>query len=135
MLIGELSKRTGFSHDTIRFYERKGLVAINRQDRRDNNYKEYPESVYERLVLIRTAKALGFTLNEIAGFIATWSEESACSHLTEHLTDKIERVDQQIRLLQSVRTKLVKSLKQCASGNCEFVRSVPSCLDTCNSEG
>jgi len=129
MLIGELSKRTGFSHDTIRFYEKKGLIDINKKERRDNNYKEYPEHVYERLMLIKTVKALGFTLNEIDEFIEAWGEESAsCNNLTTHLSEKIERVDQQILLLQNIKRKLQSSLNQCASNNCEFEKMIPSCI-------
>ena len=75
MLIGELSKRTGFSHDTIRFYEKKGLIETNKKDRRGNNYKEYTETVYNKLVLIKTVKELGFTLNEIDEFIKAWGDE------------------------------------------------------------
>ena len=130
MLIGELSKRTGFSHDTIRFYEKKGLIDVNKKERRDNNYKEYPESVYERLVLIKTVKALGFTLNEIDDFINAWSEESAsCNNLTHYLKDKINRVDEQIKLLHEIKTKLNRSLEKCSSDNCEFEKMVPSCIN------
>ena len=130
MLIGELSKRTGFSHDTIRFYEKKGLIDVNKKERRDNNYKEYPEAVFERLVLIKTVKELGFTLNEIDEFIKAWSEESAsCSNLTSHLNDKIDRVDEQIKLLQQIRSKLTSSLEKCLSNNCEFEKMVPSCIN------
>ncbi len=132
MLIGELSKRTGFSHDTIRFYEKKGLIGLNKKERRDNNYKEYPESVYERLVLIKTIKSLGFTLNEIDDFIEAWSEESAtCSNLTNHLTDKIARVDEQMKLLQGIKIKLTNSLEKCLSNNCEFEKMIPSCINKC----
>lgn len=129
MLIGELSKRTGFSHDTIRFYEKKGLIGIDKKERRNNNYKEYPEAVFDRLILIKTVKELGFTLNEIDEFINAWGEESAsCSNLTNHLTDKINRVDEQIKLLQQVRSKLTQSLARCESDNCEFEKMIPSCI-------
>ncbi len=129
MLIGELSKRTGFTHDTIRFYERKGLIDVNRKERRDNNYKEYSETVYERLLLIKTIKSLGFTLNEIDDFISAWSEESAtCGNLTNHLSDKISRVDDQIRLLQEIKFKLNASLTKCLSDNCEFEKMIPTCI-------
>ncbi len=130
MLIGELSKRTGFSHDTIRFYEKKGLIAVDRKQRRHNNYKEYLESVYDRLVLIKTVKELGFTLNEIDEFIKAWGdEEASCSHLTHHLTDKIKRVDEQMHLLQAIRLKLVSSLSRCEANNCEFENMIPSCIN------
>ena len=132
MLIGELSKRTGFSHDTIRFYEKKGLIDVNKKERRENNYKEYPETVFERLVLIKTVKELGFTLNEIDEFISAWGEESAsCSNLTNHLTDKINRVDEQIKLLQAIKSKLNTSLEKCLSDNCEFEKMIPSCIGKC----
>jgi len=132
MLIGELSKRTGFSHDTIRFYEKKGLIQVNKKERRDNNYKEYPESVYEKLVLIKTVKELGFTLNEIDEFIKAWGDEDAsCSNLTHHLTDKVSRVDGQIALLQLIRKKLTQSLEKCQSQDCEFEKMIPSCIGKC----
>lgn len=133
MLIGELSKRTGFSHDTIRFYEKKGLIDVNKRERRDNNYKEYSEAVYMRLMLIKTVKALGFTLNEIDKFIGAWGDESAsCSNLTSHLSDKISRVDEQIKLLQEIKLRLNGSLEKCLSDNCEFEKMIPSCIqDKC----
>ena len=132
MLIGELSKRTGFSHDTIRFYEKKGLIAVNRNERRDNNYKEYPEAVYERLMLVKTVKALGFTLNETNEFIQAWGDEDAsCSGITHHLTEKIIRVDQHVQSLLRVRQKLSQSLERCQSQDCEFEKVIPTCLGKC----
>ena len=77
MLIGELSKRTGFSHDTIRFYEKKGLIVVDKKQRRTNNYKEYPEAIFNKLVLIKTVKELGFTLNEVDDFIKAWGDDDA----------------------------------------------------------
>ena len=70
MLIGELDERTGLTKDTIRFYEKKGLIALDRKSRRENNYKEYPAQVLEKLMLIRKLKDMGFTLNEIDTFLA-----------------------------------------------------------------
>lgn len=132
MLIGELSKRTGFSHDTIRFYEKKGLINVNKKERRLNNYKEYPEHVFEQLVLIKTVKELGFTLNEIDEFIRAWGQESAsCENLTGYLTNKIKRVDEQIELLQKIKSKLNGSLQKCLADNCEFEKMVPSCIGMC----
>jgi len=132
MLIGELSQRTGLSHDTIRFYEKKGLISVGKKQRRENNYKEYSEGVYDRLMLIKTIKELGFTLNEIDEFIRAWGDEDAsCSNLSHHLTDKINRVDHQIALLQAVRAKLSKSLEKCMANDCEFEKMIPSCIGKC----
>lgn len=132
MLIGELSQRTGLSHDTIRFYEKKGLISVGKKQRRENNYKEYSEGVYDRLMLIKTIKELGFTLNEIDEFIRAWGDEDAsCSNLSHHLTDKINRVDHQITLLRAVRAKLSKSLEKCQTNDCEFEKMIPSCIGKC----
>lgn len=129
MLIGELSKRTGFSHDTIRFYEKKGLITVERKARRENNYKEYSESVYHKLLLIRAVKDLGFTLNEVDEFVSGWADENAsCGNLTHHLTDKIDRVDKQIELLHLIRQKLIRSIEKCQGQNCEFEKMIPSCI-------
>lgn len=130
MLIGELSKRTGFSHDTIRFYEKKGLIDVNKKSRRENNYKEYPETVLEQLLFIKTIKELGFTLNEIDLFIKAWSdEEASCKNLTYHLTEKISKVDEQISILTTIKAKLNASLEKCRSENCQFEKMIPSCIN------
>jgi MerR family copper efflux transcriptional regulator len=121
MLIGELSKRTGFSHDTIRFYEKKGLINVDRKARRQNNYKEYPESVYERLLLIRIVKDLGFTLTEAADFVKAWTEvDASCSNVSHYLTDKVNHIDEEMRLLEGIKSKLKTSLHRCEGNHCEF---------------
>ena len=69
MLINELSKASGFSKDTIRYYEKIGLIELPKHARRDNNYKDYPDEVLQILKTIRNLKALGFTLEEIREII------------------------------------------------------------------
>lgn len=129
MLIGELSKRTGFSHDTIRFYEKKGLIKVDRRSRRNNNYKEYPEVVYEQLVLIRTIKNLGFTLNEAGEFMNAWSGAGAsCRNLTHFITEKIGRIGDEIKLLEGIKAQLETSLERCNSNDCEFEKMIPKCI-------
>lgn len=121
MLIGELSRRTGFSHDTIRFYEKKGLIEVDKKQRRENNYKEYSDSVVDRLILIRTIKDLGFTLKEVDQFISAWSEEDAsCEKLSVHLNEKIRMIDSKIEILNSFKARLNTSLSKCLNNTCEF---------------
>jgi DNA-binding transcriptional MerR regulator len=69
MLIGELSKVSGFSKDTIRYYEKIGLIELAKNNRRENNYKDYPEKVLQKLKTIKDLKKLGFTLEEIREII------------------------------------------------------------------
>ncbi|MFN0293524.1 MerR family transcriptional regulator [Pedobacter helvus] len=59
MLIGELVAKTGLSRDTVRFYEKQGLIAVGRKQRRENNYKEYSDEVLERLLTIKRLKNFG----------------------------------------------------------------------------
>lgn len=121
MLIGELSKRTGFSHDTIRFYEKKGFIRVDKKQRRQNNYKEYSDEVLDKLLLIRMIKGLGFTLNETEEFIKGWTDEDAsCANMIHHLTDKVTFVDKQIVALQAIKSKLMESLNGCQANQCEF---------------
>ncbi|WP_276371038.1 MerR family transcriptional regulator [Chryseolinea sp. H1M3-3] len=129
MLIGELVERTGLTKDTIRFYEKKGLISLDRKSRRENNYKEYSERVFEKLLLIRKLKDIGFTLNEIDTFLELWREEDAsCENLKYNLENKIALVNQQIQKLLDLNSRLITSLTKCNAGNCEFERTIPSCL-------
>lgn len=130
MLIGELVKRSGFTKDAIRFYEKRGLINLNKKQRRENNYKEYPEQVLERLMLIKTVKGFGFTLAEIETFFELWSvEDAACTEaLYTTLDKKVAQIDEQVKRLLELRLKLTSSAAKCKSGNCEFEKSIPSCV-------
>ncbi len=129
MLIGELVERTGLSRDTIRFYEKKGLIRIERKSRRENNYKEYSEQILEKLMLIRRLKDLGFTLNEIDTFLGLWRDEDAnCTNLKYRLETKVQLIDQQIQQLAELKSRLNGSLTRCNNNDCEFEKTIPSCL-------
>ncbi len=129
MLIGELSEKTGLSRDTIRFYEKKGLIEMPKKLRRENNYKEYPETVLNKLNLIIKGKDLGFTLNEIDTFFELWSEEDAsCENLVFTLENKVNQVDQQIDRLCQLKDRLNDSLQRCRSSKCEFEKIIPACI-------
>jgi DNA-binding transcriptional MerR regulator len=129
MLIGELVERSGLTKDTIRFYEKKGLINLDRKNRRDNNYKEYPEQVLDKLMLIRKLKDLGFTLNEIDTFLELWREEDAsCKNLKYTLENKILLVNEQLLKLAELKSRLSESLIKCNHDDCEFEKTIPSCL-------
>ena len=70
MLIHELSKRTGITAHTIRFYEKSGLIKGKRDENvKSNKYFHYDEETVDKLELIRDAKSIGFTINEICQLI------------------------------------------------------------------
>lgn len=129
MLIGELVGKSGLTKDTIRFYEKKGLINLDRKSRRENNYKEYSEQVLKKLMLIRKLKDMGFTLNEIDTFLELWREEDAsCKNLKFTLENKLTLVDEQMQKLAELRSRLSQSLTKCNNDDCEFEKTIPSCL-------
>ena len=129
MLIGELVERTGLTKDTIRFYERKGLIALDKKSRRDNNYKEYPEQIFEKLMLIRKLKDMGFTLNEIDTFMELWRHENVnCKDVKYTLENKVSLVNEQILKLTELQSRLTESLRKCDNDDCEFEKSAQSCF-------
>lgn len=69
MKIGELGERTGLSHRTLRHYDEIGLLQPS--GRSDGNFRLYTEADYERLMLIRRMKPLGYTLEEMGGLLET----------------------------------------------------------------
>lgn len=129
MLIGELVERSGLTKDTIRFYEKKGLITLGKKSRRDNNYKEYSDNVLEKLKLIRRLKDLGFTLNEIDTFLELWRDEDAsCKNLKYTLENKIVLITEQISKLNELKERLTQSIDKCNNNDCEFEKTIPSCL-------
>lgn len=129
MLIGELVKKSGFSKDTIRFYEKKGLLKLNKRSRRDNNYKEYPEEILEKLSIIKTTKSLGFTLKEINSFIKLWeANDTSCQTFSPKLLEKIDLIDQQIKDLKLLKKKLLSTYEKCHRNECVIEKNLPSCI-------
>ena len=129
MLIGQLVEKSGLTKDTIRFYEKKGLINVDRKSRRENNYKEYSVPILEKLMLIRKLKDLGFTLNEIDTFLELWREEDAsCKNLKFTLENKIALVNEQMQKLAELKERLTQSLTKCNNDDCEFEKTIPSCL-------
>lgn len=129
MLIGELVERSGLTKDTIRFYEKKGLISLDRKSRRENNYKEYSEQVLEKLMLIRKLKDMGFTLIEVDTFLELWRDEEAnCKNLKYTLENKILLINEQMLKLIELKNRLTESVLKCNNDDCEFEKIIPSCL-------
>lgn len=116
MLIGEIIKKTGLSKDTIRFYEKMGLIKVPQKARRENNYKEYPEAVLKKLSVIQKLKGFGFTLNEIDEIIRLYEADIAkCPENLPKVHDKINAIDEKIKQLEEVKQKLMECVKDCTT--------------------
>jgi MerR family transcriptional regulator, copper efflux regulator len=113
MLIGELSKQTGLSKDTIRFYEKLGLIAASNNEVGTKSYKKYSLETIERLSTIVQGKGLGFTLNEIKQLLDEWGNgEISKRDLIEIIERKIEEVIKKKQQLESIETYLVNKLSK-----------------------
>ena len=111
MRIGELAKQVGISSDTIRFYEKQGLLGetVNRQ--RENNYRDYSEAAIERLTLIARAKRLGFSLSEILELGRLWnSGRLNRAARIRALQEKLDQLRQKKLELEGLETLVLEKL-------------------------
>ncbi|MBO0932777.1 MerR family transcriptional regulator [Fibrella aquatilis] len=116
MLIGELSSQSGFSRDTIRYYEKLGLLTLPRSARRTNNYKEYTAVTLARLRAIRALKDIGFTLLEIQQTIQSFDHEGIdCAKGVQQIRAKLVLIDEQISQLQLCKRQLLDVLTHCST--------------------
>jgi DNA-binding transcriptional MerR regulator len=107
---GELAKLADVSSDTLRHYERRGLLARPRRSR--NGYREYPASALDRVRLIRRALGVGFTLEELSRILAVRDRGGAPCHQVRALAGtKLTEVETQLRELAGLRGELRKLLK------------------------
>lgn len=108
MQIGTLSERTGLTRDSLRFYEKRGLLQARRSA---NGYRDYPEEAVQWLGYVRTAQQLGFTLAEIAADLPLLTQgEDAGPALRATLARKLADIDTRIAALQGLRTELAARL-------------------------
>jgi len=117
MRIGELSCATGLSRDTLRFYEKRGLL---RSRRLANGYRDYPWEAVQWLCYLRSAQALGFTLAEIeAGMPALDTAappDTTAPALHMALTNKLADIDARIAGLTALRGELARELARPGAG-------------------
>ncbi len=110
--IGELAKRSGIGLETVRFYERKGLIA--EPPRTDSGYRQYPEEVVGRIRFIRRAKELGFALKEISELLSLRVDpDTTCVDVRKQTEFKISDVEEKIRALRRIKTALKKLAASC----------------------
>ncbi len=113
MLIGELSKKTGLSKDTIRFYEKIGLIVASDRRAGTRLYAEYSPETVERLLMIAQGKGLGFKLSEIKQLLDEY-EGGALSKQAqiEIIERKVEEIVEKIQRLDTIKTYLVAKLSK-----------------------
>lgn len=110
--IGELAKRVGVGVETVRFYERQGLIA--EPARTASGYRVYDEEAVEVLRFVRRTKGVGFTLNEIKALLELRSDPSATrSDVRRETETKLRAIDAKIEELTRMRADLARLLGTC----------------------
>ena len=107
MRIGELAKRADVSRDTIRFYERHGLIRSKVDPGSDNTYRIYPEDAVLTLDVIRDAQAAGLSVADITIFLGQFlgqgPEADVQAFLDQHITQITRRLKASKRFLQMLK--------------------------------
>ncbi len=122
LTIGTLAKSSGVGVETVRFYQRKGLLV---EPARAGGIRRYDERHVERIRFIKKAQAAGFTLAEIASLIALDStEDRRTAH--ELASARLELLDRRISELKDARNALSRLVAECGngrSGPCPIIAS------------
>lgn len=108
--IGEVAKRTAVSIDALRYYERAGLLP--RASRSSGGFRLFDSSAIERVLFIKEAQALGFSLDEIKALMATGGVEE-CGRVRDLLKTKITELDAKLQAMKRFRTTLKRHLAAC----------------------
>src|SRR5882724_1046856 len=113
--IGQVAQATGLSIDTIRFYEKQGL--LRRSARTEGGFRLFGSPEVETLKFVRKAQELGFSLSQIRELLILRADHlPACSHVKELLDQKLTAVGQKIEELRNLERTLQLALRKCKRG-------------------
>jgi DNA-binding transcriptional MerR regulator len=119
--IGAVARASGVSVDTVRFYERVGVLAA--PERTESGYRVYGPSTIERIRLTRELQAIGFTLTDVVDALAAHDADGAiCESERWRLDTVLARVDAKLAELTALRGRIVAAREACESGSCLLVR-------------
>jgi len=123
LTIGRLANAVDVNVETIRYYQRRGLMA--EPDRPSMGHRRYPPEAVKRVRFIKRAQVLGFTLDEIASLLAL-GEATACAQTRDLAAHKLEVIDDKLAALKSMRKALHGLLSACdsASESCPIIHAL-----------
>jgi MerR family transcriptional regulator, copper efflux regulator len=131
LTIGELAKQSHVHVETVRYYERRGLIP--KPARTVSNYRMYSTDHLLRVKFIKQAQGLGFTLKEIKRLLALRAAPRAkCADVQNYAIQKIGDIQDRIRSLQRMRSSLEKLLRECSG---DLPATACPILESLESEG
>ena len=127
LTIGSLAEEAGVNVETIRYYQRRGLLP--EPDKPAQGYRRYDATTVKRVRFIKRAQALGFTLEEIGGLLKL-DEAHACAETRELASHKLQTIETKLADLVAMRKALTALLCQCDAGamkgNCPIIHALGS---------
>lgn len=123
--IGRLADEAGVNVETIRYYQRRRLLA--EPVKPPNGHRRYAAELVKRVRFIKRAQALGFTLNEIAGLLELHAP-NACTRTLALATRKLDIIERKLADLAAMRKALAALMRQCETGrgrvSCPIIRAL-----------
>ena len=113
LTIGRLADEAGVNVETIRYYQRRGLMM--EPDKPTNGQRRYSVAVAKRVRFIKRAQVLGFTLGEVGSLLAL-DEADACTDTRELAMHKLQVIERKLADLNAMRDSLTELLRQCDTG-------------------
>ncbi len=114
MTIGRLADEAGVNVETIRYYQRRGLMQ--EPDRPINGQRRYSMAVVKRVRFIKRAQVLGFTLDEV-GSLLELDEAHTCADTRKLAANKLQVIEGKLADLNAMRKALTALLRQCDTGS------------------
>lgn len=112
LTIGQVARQAGVGVETVRFYEREGL--LEEPPRRASGYRQYSEQVVKRIRFIKRAQQLGFSLKEIMELLMLRVDaRTSCEEVKQHTEAKIAQMEQKLLELQRMRQALLQVAALC----------------------
>ena len=125
LTIGRLADEAGVNVETIRYYQRRRLMQ--EPDKPTHGHRRYARDAVKRVLFIKRAQVLGFTLEEV-GSLLELDEAHACAETREMASHKLEIIETKLADLMAMRKALAALLCQCIAGamkgNCPIIRAL-----------
>lgn len=127
LTIGELARAGGIGVETVRFYERKGLLP--EPPRTHSGYRQYPAETVDRVRFVRRAQSLGFTLREVTELLDLRVDDvAACGPVEARAREKLEQVAGKIAELRRIEAALRRLVRACEAreptGECPILEEL-----------
>ena len=115
MRIGQLAKETGLNVQSIRFYEREGLLPS--VDRSSSGYRIYQKDSIQRIQFIKHAQEVGFSLKEISELLSLKVNPDGSCHMVQQIAaEKLKQLDERLESIERMKLTLSSMMEMCGEG-------------------